>query len=340
MTPLDPTAATYRAAGVDLDAGDETLARIKSAITASYTPQVLAGLGAFGGLFDAGALKTMNAPVLVASTDGVGTKTKVAAALGRFDTLGHDLVNHCVNDLLVQGAWPLFFLDYVASARLEPVLTAALIAGVAAGCRAHGMPLLGGETAEMPGVYEVGEFDLVGTLIGVVERSRIVTGKAICEGDCILGLPSGGLQTNGFSLARRVLAGRYAEGLGATTIGDALLAPHRSFLEVVMPLLDAGLVRGMAHITGGGLPGNLPRVLPDGLGAELTPNWSIPEIFTPIEAAGVGRDEMFRVFNMGVGFVVITSPEDAAEVRRRLPEAFLVGAVVSGTGVHVSESRL
>ena len=336
MTPPDPTASAYRAAGVDLDASDETLARIKSAVTASYTPEVLAGLGAFGGLFDAGALKTMDAPVLVASTDGVGTKTKVAAALGRFDTLGQDLVNHCVNDLLVQGARPLFFLDYVASARLEPAPTAALIAGVAAGCRAHGIPLLGGETAEMPGVYEAGEFDLVGTLIGVVERSRIVTGEAVRAGDFIVGLPSGGLQTNGFSLARRVLAGRYAEVLGDTTVGDALLAPHRSFLNVVTPLLDAGLVRGMAHITGGGLPGNLPRVLPEGLGAELTPNWSVPEIFSLIEASGVGRDEMFRVFNMGVGFVLITSQENAAEVRRRVPEAFVVGSVVSGTGVRVS----
>ena len=339
MTPPDPTAAAYRAAGVDLDASDETIARIESAVTASYTPQVIAGLGAFGGLFDAGALKTMDAPVLVASTDGVGTKTKVAAALGRFDTLGQDLVNHCVNDLLVQGARPLFFLDYVASARLEPTSTAALITGVAAGCQAHGIPLLGGETAEMPGVYEVGEFDLVGTLVGVIERSQIVTGEAVREGDHIVGLPSGGLQTNGFSLARRVLAGRYAETLGDapdTTIGDALLAPHRSFLEGVTPLLDAGLVRGMAHITGGGLPGNLPRVLPDGLGAEIIADWPVPEIFGLIGAAGVERDEMFQVFNMGVGFVLIAAPEDAADICCRRPEAFAVGKVVSGAGVRVS----
>ncbi len=340
MTPPDPTASAYRAAGVDLDASDETMARIKTAVTASYTPQVLSGLGTFGGMFDAGTLKKMDAPVLVASTDGVGTKTKVAAALGRFDTVGRDLVNHCVNDLLVQGARPLFFLDYVASARLEPAPTAALIGGVAAGCQAHGIPLLGGETAELPGVYAAGEFDLVGTLVGVVERSQIITGEAVRAGDHVLGLPSGGLQTNGFSLARRALEGRYAEILGDpardTTVGDALLAPHKSFLDAVSPLLEAGLVRGMAHITGGGLPGNLPRVMPDGLGVVVTPDWSIPEIFGLIAEAGIDRGEMFRVFNMGVGFVVIVAPEDAAEVRRRRPEAFMVGTVVSGEGVSLS----
>jgi len=336
MTPLDPSAPHYRAAGVDLGAGDETMARIKGAVTASYTPQVLAGLGAFGGLFDASALKGMDAPVLVASTDGVGTKTKVAAALGRFDTLGQDLVNHCVNDILVQGAQPLFFLDYVASARLEPASAATLIGGVAAGCQAHGIPLLGGETAELPGVYEAGEFDLVGTLVGVAERSRLVTGGAVQAGDHILGLPSGGLQTNGFSLARHVLSARYTDPLGDTTVGEALLAPHRSFLAAVTPLLEAGLVRGMAHITGGGLPGNLPRVLPDGLGAEITPGWPVPTIFRLIEqAGGISSDEMYRVFNMGVGFVVIVSPEDAAEVHRLCPEAFAVGTVVSSAGVRL-----
>ncbi len=336
MTPPDPTASAYRDAGVDLDSSDETMARVKDAVTATYTPQVLSGVGAFGGLFDAGALKGMDAPVLVASTDGVGTKTKVAAALRRFDTLGQDLVNHCVNDLLVQGARPLFFLDYVASARLEPAAAAALIMSVAAGCQAHGIPLLGGETAEMPGVYVNGEFDLVGTLVGVVERSRIITGEAVRAGDHILGLPSGGLQTNGFSLARRLLAERYADTLeNGTTVGNALLAPHRSFLGVVTPLLDAGLVRGMAHITGGGLPGNLPRVLPDGLGADVTADWPVPEVFGLIGAAGVGRDEMFQIFNMGVGFVLIAAPEDAADICRRLPEAFEVGKVVPGAGVRV-----
>lgn len=344
MTPPKPTASAYRTAGVDLDAGDAAMKGITQAVTATYTPQVLAGLGAFGGLFDAGALQAMDAPVLVASNDGVGTKTKVAAALGRFDTVGEDLVNHCVNDLLVQGAKPLFFLDYVASAKLEPTTIAALVGGVAAGCRAHGIPLLGGETAEMPGVYEPGEFDLVGTLIGVVERARLVTGARVRAGDCILGLASGGLQTNGFSLARQLLSARYDEPLGGAqgqnveqTVGDALLAPHRSFLGALTPLLVADSVRGMAHITGGGLPGNLPRVLPAGLGAEITPSWPVPAIFRLIETAGdVDRGELFRVFNMGVGFVVIVAPEDVEEARRRCPEVlFDVGTVVATPGVRV-----
>lgn len=335
MTPSDPAAPAYRAAGVDLAAADETLARAKTAVTATYTPQVLAGLGAFGGLFDAALLKTMDAPVLVASTDGVGTKTRVAAALGRFEGVGQDLVNHCVNDILVQGARPLFFLDYVASGRLEPTATAALIAGVAAGCRAHGVPLLGGETAELPGVYVEGEFDLAGTLVGVVERAHLVTGERIRAGDVILGLPSGGLQTNGFSLARHILPD-FAEPLGTTTVGDALLAPHQSFLAPLTPLLDAGLVRGMAHVTGGGLPGNLPRVLPEGLGAQITPKWDVPEIFRVLEHRGsVSRSEMFSVFNMGVGFVFVVAPGDESHVRDRVPEAFAVGHIVAGTGVQV-----
>ena len=328
-------APAYRSAGVDLDAGDETMAHVKGAVQATYTPAVLAGMGAFGGLFDAGTLKKMDAPVLAASTDGVGTKTKVAAALGRYETLGQDLVNHCVNDLLVQGARPLFFLDYVASGKLEPTITAALIGSVAAGCQAHSIPLLGGETAEMPGVYATDEFDLVGTLVGVVERSQLVTGQEVKAGDIILGLGSGGLQTNGFSLARHVLAGSYDDLLGnGVTVGDALLEPHRSFLAALSPLLDAGLVRGMAHITGGGLPGNLPRTLPDGLGALVTPTWDVPEIFSLIERRGhVSRDEMYSVFNMGVGFALIVSPENVAATQALLPEAFEVGRVVEGHGV-------
>ncbi len=338
MTRSHATAPAYAAAGVDLDASDATLAQIKGAVTATYTPQVLAGLGAFGGLYDAAALTRMDAPVLVASTDGVGTKTKVASALGRFDTLGSDLVNHCVNDLLVQGARPLFFLDYVASARLEPSVAASLVGGAAAACRDHGIPLLGGETAEMPGVYEAGEFDLVGTLIGVVERSRIVTGERVREGDVLLGLESGGLQTNGFSLARQLLAGRYDEPLGDATVGDALLAPHRSFLGAVTPLLDVGLVRGMAHITGGGIPGNLPRILPEGLGADIYPTWPIPEIFRVLGGAGdVSRDELFEVFNMGIGFLLVVAPEDEESVRSHCPAPLHhVGHITRGAGIRLA----
>ncbi len=330
------SASAYREAGVDLAAADETLTRVKDAVRATYTKDVLAGLGAFGGLFDAGGLKGMDAPVLVASTDGVGTKTSVAAALGRYGTVGEDLVNHCVNDILVGGARPLFFLDYVASGRLEPAVTSDLIAGVARGCRAHGMPLLGGETAELPGVYTAGEFDLAGTIISVVERAKVVTGERIRAGDVVFGLASGGLQTNGFSLARRVLTD-LAEPLGAGTVGDALLRPHRSFLAAMTPLLEAGLVHGAAHVTGGGLPGNLPRVLPEGLGAALTPNWDVPEIFTLIEQrGGVSRDEMYRVFNMGVGFVFVVAPEDADRAGELVPGAFEVGRIVPGEGVKLN----
>lgn len=326
----------YRAAGVDLAAADEALGRVGEAVRATYTGDVLAGLGAFGGLFDAGALKRMDAPVLVASTDGVGTKTSVAAALGRYGTVGEDLVNHCVNDILVQGAKPLFFLDYVASGRLEPAVTEGLVGGVARGCKAHGMPLLGGETAELPGVYTAGEFDLAGTVVGVVDRAKVVTGEQIRAGDAVFGLPSGGLQTNGFSLARHVLTD-LAEPLGAGTVGDALLGPHRSFLDTMTPLLDAGLVRGMAHVTGGGLPGNLPRVLPGGLGAAITPSWDVPEIFRLIEQrGGVSRDEMYRVFNMGVGFVFVVAPEDAGRAAGLVPEAFEVGQIVQGEGVKLN----
>lgn len=334
MTP-PPTAPAYRAAGVDLDASDATLTQIRDAVKASYTPEVLAGLGAFGGLYDARALRGMDAPVLVASTDGVGTKTKVAAALSRFDTIGGDLVNHCVNDILVQGARPLFFLDYVASARLEPATTASLVGGVAGACQAHGIPLLGGETAEMPGVYEAGEFDLVGTLIGIVERERLVTGEQIQEGDLVLGLASGGLQTNGFSLARHILGEAYAEPLGDATVGDALLAPHRSFLAPATSLLEAGLVRGMAHITGGGIPGNLPRILPKGLGAAVSVTWPVPAIFDLLESRGtISREEMLHVFNLGIGFVFVVAAEDEEAVRRLCPEPlYAVGQITRGSGV-------
>lgn len=342
MTSPKPirTGSAYGDAGVHLDAGEEALRLMGSAVKATYTPAVLAGLGAFGGAFDAGALKAMRAPVLVASTDGVGTKTEVARALERFDTVGGDLVNHCVNDILVGGARPLFFLDYVASARLEPTVTAALVGGVAAACRGHGIPLLGGETAEMPGVYEAGAFDLVGTIVGAAERGAILTGERVRAGDIILGLASGGLQTNGFSLARKVLGGSLHEPLaegGEGTVGDALLAPHRSFFGGVWPLVEAGLLHGSAHITGGGLLENLPRTLPPGLGAHLTPTWPVPEIFGLIQArGGVSAAEMYRVFNMGVGFALITSAENVGAVQAGLPEAFVIGEVVPGEGVRIA----
>jgi phosphoribosylformylglycinamidine cyclo-ligase len=324
----------YRAAGVDLDAADAALDGIREAVASTYTPQVVRGLGAFGGLFRADALPER--PILVATTDGVGTKTRVAAALGRWRGIGRDLVNHCVDDVLVQGARPLFFLDYVASAHLDPAVVAELVGGVADACRAAGAPLLGGETAEMPGVYVDGEVDVVGTLIGVVGEDRLLDGSAIRDGDVVLGLASHGLQTNGFSLARHVLEGRYAERLSdGRTVGEHLLDEHRSFLPAVAPLLEAGLVRGAAHVTGGGIGGNLPRVLPDGLGAVIDGRWDEPELFGRIRTLGhVAEDEMRRVFNLGVGFLLVVRAEDVARAEATCPEPLLrVGRIVHGGGV-------
>ncbi len=283
MTQTD----AYSRAGVDIAAGSRATALMADAVRSTYGAEVLAGIGAFGGLFDAGALKAMDAPVLVASTDGVGTKTKVAAQLGRWDSIGQDLVNHCINDILVQGAQPLFFLDYVASSRLNPTEIAAIVGGVAAACREAGCALLGGETAEMPGVYEPGEIDLAGTIIGVVEREKIIDGRQIRPGDSILALPSSGLHTNGFSLARRALAdldwNENVPELGES-VGDALLAIHRSYLAAVRQWWMSSVeLHGLAHITGGGVVDNLPRILPDGTGAEINRGtWSEPPIFALI----------------------------------------------------------
>ncbi len=327
-------ARSYRDAGVDLDAAETALDGIREAVASTYTPRVLRGLGAFGGLFRAEGLP--NAPVLVATTDGVGTKTRVAAALGRWHGIGRDLVNHCVNDVLVQGATPLFFLDYLASARLDPKVVAELVGGIASACRGAGMPLLGGETAEMPGVYAPGEVDLVGTLIGVVGEDRLIDGARIEAGDLLLGLPSGGLQTNGYSLARSVLDDRLDEAMAdGRTVGEHLLDEHRSFLPAVAPLLEAGLVRGMAHVTGGGLPGNLPRVLPEGLGARIDGAWPEPAILARIRELGdVDEAEMRRVFNLGVGFVLAVAPDDEGRADALCPESLLrVGRVERGEGV-------
>lgn len=327
----------YRSAGVDLDAADAALDGIREAVASTYTPQVVRGLGSFGGLFRADRLPER--PILVATTDGVGTKTRVASALGRWRGIGRDLVNHCVDDVLVQGARPLFFLDYVASSRLDPAVIADLVGGVADACRAAGAPLLGGETAEMPGVYVGGEVDVVGTLIGVVGEDRLLDGGAIRDGDVVLGLASHGLQTNGFSLARHVLDGRLAEPLSdGRSTGEHLLDEHRSFLPAVGPLLDAGLVQGAAHVTGGGIGGNLPRVLPEGLGAVVDGRWEEPEIFGRIRTLGaVAEDEMRRVFNLGVGFLVVVRPEDVERADAVCPQPLLrVGRVERGAGVQWS----
>jgi phosphoribosylformylglycinamidine cyclo-ligase len=328
----------YDRAGVRTASGEEALARSAASVRATYTPQVLAGLGAFGGLYDASALTGMAAPVLVASSDGVGTKTLLAAQLGRLDGLGHDLVNHCVNDILVQGAEPLFFLDYVAAARLEPAHIAAVIGSVAAACRAVGIPLLGGETAEMPGVYLEEALELAGTIVGVAERADLVTGEDIRAGDRVVALASGGLQTNGFSLVRRVLAGRYLEPFGDGVLGEALLTPHRSYLGSVRAVRERLKVCGMAHVTGGGIPGNLPRVLPPGLGADISlGSWPVPPVFPLIqEAGGISVREMHHVFNMGAGFLLIVRPEDAGALAEACPEPVHdIGVITEGEGVRL-----
>lgn len=332
-------ARRYAAAGVDLQASDETMRRIAAAVRSTYTPNVLQGIGAFGGLF---ALPSgIDEPVLVASTDGVGTKTMLATELGRLETIGRDIVNHCVNDILVQGARPLFFLDYVASSRLDAAQVASVVDGVAAACRDAGMALLGGETAEMPGVYAQGELDLVGTIVGVVPRSRIVSGAEVEEGDVLLGAPSHGLQTNGFSLARQVLGDRlheplYPGGRLGETIGDALMVPHRSFLATLEPLLEARLVRAAAHVTGGGIPGNLPRVLPAGLAAEVDPSsWQRPPVFDLLQRIGeIDEHEMRQVFNLGVGMIVVVPQGRVDDALALAPEPlWRIGRVVAGRGV-------
>jgi len=332
----------YKASGVDIDAGNETVRRIRSLARSTFIPGVLSELGSFGALFKLDTSR-FDEPVLVSSADGVGTKLKVAFMTGRHDTVGADLVNHCVNDILVQGAEPLFFLDYLATGRLAPAVAEQVIGGVARGCRENGCALIGGETAEMPGFYADGEYDIAGFIVGVVDRAKVIDGKRIVPGDVLVALPSAGLHTNGYSLARRVFfdaAGwdpdTFVPELGLT-VADALLAPHRSYLRVVRPMIDRGLVKGLAHITGGGITENLPRMLPDGCAAEVDLQaWSMPAIFRVLQARGaIARDEMFRAFNMGVGLVIACAPRDAQRVINMAkvagePDAFRLGFVVSG----------
>lgn len=297
-------------------------------------PEVLSGVGFFGGLFE---FKGYHQPVLVSSVDGVGTKLKIASALAKHNTIGIDIVNHCVNDILTCGAEPLFFLDYVAMGKLVPEQVEAVAQGLAQACREAGCALIGGETAEMPGLYAGEDYDLVGFIIGVVEKEKIIMGKTIVVGDILIGLPSSGLHTNGYSLVRKifgespkVLNTHYPE-LGKT-LGEELLEPHQCYYHQLKPLLP--IIKGMAHITGGGLIGNVPRILPQGMAAQFRSRaWTIPPIFQLIQQRGnVSRDEMYRVFNMGIGMVIICSPEDVGQVTKVLPEAKLVGEVVEPVG--------
>lgn len=331
---------TYRGAGVDIEAADAAVDAARDAIRSTFSPRVLADVGGFGGLFRADGLG--REPVLVATTDGVGTKVRVAAAVRRFDTVGRDLVHHCINDALVQGAEPLFFLDYVGVGRLDPAVVAEVIRGVAEACRDHGIALLGGETAEMPGIYPPGEFDLVGTLVGVVERSEVLDGSRVRAGDRLLGLRSSGLHTNGYSLARRIVEERLRlrwtdpfPSVPGHSVADVLLEPHRCYLEVLRPLLRDAALHAMAHVTGSGVPGNLPRVL-RGMGARVARSAvpPLPVFRTLVEAGGVPAEDAWRTFNMGVGMILVVDRAGcgdlAAALRAGGEEAFEMGEVDGG----------
>jgi len=334
----------YKQSGVDIAAGNEVVRRIRSLARATFTAGVLSDIGSFGGLFRLGSAAAPD-PILVASADGVGTKLRIAFMSGVHRTIGADLVNHCVNDILVQGAEPLFFLDYLATGRLEPDVALQVVEGLAAACRENGCALLGGETAEMPGFYADGEYDLAGFIVGAVPRERLIDGRDIRPGDALVGLPSDGLHTNGYSLARRIafeVAGLKADSrvdeLHAT-IGEALLVPHRSYLSIVRPVLDARLIKGMAHITGGGITENLPRILPEGTEAVIDRTaWQVPAIFVWLQRTGaVPDDDMLRTFNMGMGLILACAAPVVDDLLQRLrsagePHASVIGEVRAGSG--------
>lgn len=337
----NPRPLTYQDAGVDIDAKMGALARAKEAIRSTFTAGVVGDVGGFGGLFRPNFTGLAD-PLLVASTDGVGTKLKVAIAAGLHDTVGQDLVNHCVNDILVQGARPLFFLDYIAVGKMDPAVVGQLLGGLARACRENGCALLGGETAEMPGVYAPGDYDLAGTIVGVVDRPKLLDGSRVHEGDALIGLPSSGLHTNGYSLARKILfdvaklsPSDPVPGLGAT-VAEALLAVHRSYLRAVLPLVERGLLSAMAHITGGGFPDNLPRVLPAGFDAVVRPDaWRWPPLFGFLASVGgLAREEMLRVFNCGIGLVLVVPRVSTDAVTRALDAAgetwVVIGRVEGG----------
>lgn len=327
--------SVYAAAGVDIESGDRAVELMKAAVRSTYTPAVLAGVGSFGGLFALEQVLQGRDPVLVASTDGVGTKTMIAAAMSRYDTVGCDIVNHCMNDILVQGARPLFFLDYIAAGKLDPEQVAAVVGGCAQACKALDCALVGGETAEMPGVYRRGTFDLVGAMVGWVEREAIVDGSKVRPGDVCLGLPSSGLHTNGYSLVRHIFADTGWDTVFpelGRPLGDVLLTPHRAYLSQIEALWGANVhIKAMAHITGGGFSGNIPRVLPPGIGVRIDRSaWDAPTIFRLIQRRGkVDEEEMYRVFNMGIGLVLLVAMEEVDRVLETLPgEAVVIGEAI------------
>jgi phosphoribosylformylglycinamidine cyclo-ligase len=332
---------TYSDAGVDIDSATRATDKIKELARRTFNERTLSEIGSFGGMFD-GAFPNLKQPVLVASADGVGTKLKIAFLSGVHNTVGRDLVNHCVNDILVQGARPLFFLDYIATGKLLPEVVAGIVEGVANGCRENGCVLLGGETAEMPDFYSAGEYDIAGFIVGIADREQVIDGKSIAPSDVLLALPSVGLHTNGYSLARKLffeVAGHevdtYLDELGMT-VGEALLQPHLSYLKVLDPLLETGLIKGLAHITGGGLTDNIPRILPEGCAVEVDKgSWPVLPVFKLMQKLGnVSEPEMYRTFNMGVGMVVVCAPQDrqaiTSQLSDRKAECFEVGRVVAG----------
>ncbi|HVF86205.1 MAG TPA: phosphoribosylformylglycinamidine cyclo-ligase [Pyrinomonadaceae bacterium] len=332
---------TYSDAGVSIDAANHAVDRIKELARGTFNARTLSEIGSFGGMFD-GAFPAMRAPVLVASADGVGTKLKVAFLTNTHHTVGRDLVNHCVNDILVQGARPLFFLDYIATGVLAPETIVGVVEGVARGCRENNCALLGGETAEMPGFYGEGEYDIAGFIVGVVDGEKVIDGKLITKDDVLLALPSVGLHTNGYSLARKLFfdvaghrADTYLDELGMT-VGEALLQPHVSYLPALEGLLDTGAVKGLAHITGGGLLENIPRILPEGSSVEIKrDSWPALPVFTVMQRIGnVAEAEMYRTFNMGVGMIVVCAPEERKRIlshfSSRGEASYEIGRVVEG----------
>jgi phosphoribosylformylglycinamidine cyclo-ligase len=328
---------SYADAGVSIDNANLAVAKIREYARSTFNDRTLTEIGSFGGMFS-GAFPGMTEPILVASADGVGTKLKLAFETGIHNTVGADLVNHCVNDILVQGARPLFFLDYFATGTLEPNVTASVVEGMARACKENGCVLLGGETAEMPDFYPPGEYDLAGFIVGVVDKPKVIDGKSIVPGDVVFGIPSNGLQTNGYSLARKLFfevggysINSYVDELG-TTVGEALLATHQSFVPQIEPLLDKGLIKGLAHITGGGFLENIPRVLPDGVSVEIKRGtWPELPVFGVMQRLGnVSEKEMFRTFNMGIGMIVICSERDASKIATSINGAPKIGMVIRG----------
>jgi len=325
----------YAQAGVDIKAADKAKELIKRLARSASRPEVLTDIGLFGGMFQ---LADYTKPVLVSSVDGVGTKLKIASLLNKHDTVGIDLVNHCVNDILTCGASPLFFLDYIAMGKLLPERVESIVSGIAQACKNVGCALIGGETAEMPGIYQGDDYDLVGFIVGVVEKANILNGSAISSGDIILGLPSSGLHTNGYSLVRKVFdIDRDPSALKVSytelkrTLGDELLQPHRCYYSELKPVLP--MIKGLAHITGGGFEGNIPRILPQGLAAQISKDaWQVPPIFKLIQERGkIKEAEMHQVFNMGIGMVIICSPRDIAKLTAALPESPKIGKVIQST---------